>query len=127
MRSESRNDHGEGGRVAVNLMLGAILAARKDAMTQSQVRIEEKRAQMFIGLVLSGLVTVVTVFAAESVIVPVSQNNVQRIEITADSYSFTPDRLVAKVNIPVELVFKSASWIVPHNFVLIISQLREES
>jgi plastocyanin domain-containing protein len=56
--------------------------------------------------------------APEGVIVPVSQDNVQRLEITVDSYSFTPSRFVVKQNIPVELTFKSVSWIVPHNFVL---------
>ena len=71
------------------------------------------------GLVLLGLLKVATVFAAaETVIVPVSQDNVQRLEITVDSYSFTPSRFVVKQNIPVELIFKSVSWIVPHNFVL---------
>jgi len=91
----------------------------KDTMDQSKGKVEEKLAKMFIGLFLLGLVEVVTVFvAAESVIVPISQDNVQRLEITVDSYSFTPDSLVVKENIPVELIFKSVSWIVPHNFVL---------
>jgi plastocyanin domain-containing protein len=88
-------------------------------MDQPEGKVEEKLAKIFIGLVLLGLVEVVRVFAAaESLILPVSQDNVQRLEITVDSYSFTPDRLVVKENIPVELVFKSVSWIVPHNFVL---------
>jgi plastocyanin domain-containing protein len=88
-------------------------------MDQPKGKVEEKLAEILVGLVLLGLVEVVTVFAApETVIVPVSENNVQRLEITVDSYSFTPDRLVVKENIPVELVFKSVSWIVPHNFVL---------
>jgi plastocyanin domain-containing protein len=79
----------------------------------------QKFGKLFIGLVLLGLVEVATVFAAaESVIVPVSQDNVQRLEITVDSYSFTPSRFVVKQNIPVELIFKSVSWVVPHNFVL---------
>lgn len=62
----------------------------------------------------------VTAFAAasESVIVPVSEDNVQRLEIIVDSYSFTPNRFVVKENIPVELILKSVTWIVPHNFVL---------
>lgn len=70
-------------------------------------------------MVLLGLVKVVTAFAAaESMIVPVSEDNVQRLEITVDSYTFTPDRFIVKGNIPVELTFKSAAWVVPHNFVL---------
>ena len=80
----------------------------------------QKFGKSFIGLVLVGLLKVVPAFTAapESVTVPVSQDNVQRLEITVDSYSFTPSRFVVKQNIPVELTFKSVSWIVPHNFVL---------
>jgi plastocyanin domain-containing protein len=76
--------------------------------------------KIFFGLVLLGLLEVVPAFTAapESVIVPLSQDNVQRLEIIADSYSFTPSRFVVKQNIPVELTFKSVSWVVPHNFVL---------
>ena len=78
-----------------------------------------KLGKIFVGLILLGLVKVVTVFAAaQSVVVPLSPDNVQRLEITVDSYSLTPDRFVVKENIPVELIFKSVSWIVPHNFVL---------
>jgi plastocyanin domain-containing protein len=89
-------------------------------MDQPEGKVEEKFAKIFIGLILLGLVKVATAFTAapESVIVPVSQDNVQRLEITIDSYSFTPSRFVVKQNIPVELIFKSVSWIVPHNFVL---------
>ncbi len=54
----------------------------------------------------------------QAVIVPVGPDGVQRMEITVDSYSFTPNRLIVKENIPVELILKSISWIVPHNFVL---------
>jgi len=89
-------------------------------MDQPEGRVEGKAGKIFIGLVLLGLVKVVTAFAAppESLIVSVSQDNVQRLEITVDSYSFTPSRFAVKQNIPVELIFKSVSWIVPHNFVL---------
>jgi plastocyanin domain-containing protein len=77
-------------------------------------------ANILLGLVLLGLVVVGAAFAAapEGVIVPVSPDNVQRLEIIVDSYSFTPNRFVVKESIPVELTFKSVSWIVPHNFVL---------
>ena len=81
--------------------------------------VAQKLAGTAIGLVLLGLVKVVTAFAAaDTVIVPVSEDNVQRLEITVDSYSFTPSRFAVKQNIPVELIFKSVSWVVPHNFVL---------
>jgi plastocyanin domain-containing protein len=78
-----------------------------------------KFGKIFIGLVLLGL-KMVPAFAAapESVVVPLSQDNVQRLEITVDNYSFTPSRFVVKQNIQVELIFKSVTRIVPHNFVL---------
>ncbi len=50
--------------------------------------------------------------------VPIAADGVQRVEVTVDSYSFKPDRLIVKENVPVELVLKSVTWIVPHNFVL---------
>jgi plastocyanin domain-containing protein len=80
----------------------------------------QRFAKIFLGLILLGLVKVTTAFAAapESVIVPVSQDNVQRLEITVDNYSFRPNRIVVKENILVELIFKSVTRIVPHNFVL---------
>jgi len=80
----------------------------------------QKFGRIFIGVVLLGLLQAVTAFAAapETVTVPESQDNVQRLEITVDSYSFTPSRFAVKQNIPVELIFKSVSWVVPHNFVL---------
>ncbi|HXV83003.1 MAG TPA: cupredoxin domain-containing protein [Candidatus Binatia bacterium] len=80
----------------------------------------QKFTKTLMGLILLGLVKVTTAFAAapESVAVPVSKDNVQRLEIIVDSYSFTPSRFVVKQNIPVELIFKSVSWVVPHNFVL---------
>lgn len=89
-------------------------------MDQPEGKVEEKFGQIVIGLVLLGLVKVATAFAAgpESVIVPLSKDNVQGLEITVDSYSFTPSRFVVKQNISVKLMFKSVSWIVSHNFVL---------
>jgi plastocyanin domain-containing protein len=79
-----------------------------------------KGPKIFICLVLLELAKVATAVAAapENVIVPVSKDNVQRLEITVDNYSFTPNRIVVKENIPVELIFKSVTRIVPHNFVL---------
>ncbi|HXG53470.1 MAG TPA: cupredoxin domain-containing protein [candidate division Zixibacteria bacterium] len=75
-----------------------------------------KPAAAFIGPALLG--SVVLAAAPGGVVVPISPDNVQRLEITVDSYSFTPGRLVVKQNIPVELIFKNKSWMVPHNFVL---------
>ncbi len=57
-------------------------------------------------------------FAAEPLVVQTSPGGVQRAEIIADSYSYTPDHLIVKLNAPVELTIHSKTWIVPHNFVL---------
>jgi len=57
-------------------------------------------------------------FAAEPLEVPLSPGGIQRAEIIADSYSYTPDHLIVKLDVPVELTIHSKTWIVPHNFVL---------
>ncbi|MBI2360526.1 MAG: cupredoxin domain-containing protein [Deltaproteobacteria bacterium] len=79
-----------------------------------------KAGAALIGLMLFGPLHQAAASAAESraVVVPLSADGVQRLEITVDSYSFTPDRLIVKENTPVELTLKSVTWIVPHNFVL---------
>ena len=70
-------------------------------------------------MLLGSLQSMTNSSAAEpaAVIVPVSADGVQRVEITIDSYSFTPNHLIVKENTPVELILKSVTWIVPHNFV----------
>jgi plastocyanin len=55
---------------------------------------------------------------SEPVVVQPSSNGVQRLNVTVDSYSFSPNHIIVTVNTPVELVFKSVSKIVPHNFTL---------
>lgn len=42
----------------------------------------------------------------------------QRVEISAGSYYFRPDRVVVEKDVPVELVLESESYITPHNFVI---------
>lgn len=89
-------------------------------MGQAEGKSEKKFTKIFVGFALLGLLQAASAFAAapERVIVPVSVDHVQRLEITVDSYFFKPSHFVVKQNIPVELTFKGASWIVPHNFVL---------
>ena len=89
-------------------------------MNQMDVTVEGKHAQICIGLVLLGLLISATAVAAEqeTIIISISPDNVQRLEIKVDSYSFTPNRFAVRQDIPVELIFKSVSWIVSHNFVL---------
>ena len=78
-----------------------------------------KPCGVLISLMLFSLSWTLAAFAPESqgVIVPVSADGVQRMEVTVDSYSFTPNRLIVRENIPVELTLKSVTWLVPHNFV----------
>jgi plastocyanin len=43
-------------------------------------------------------------------------HTVQRFEIIVDSYSFKPDQITVKVGEPVEIVLRSVTSIIPHNF-----------
>ena len=55
---------------------------------------------------------------SNAVTVPIAGDGIQRIEITIDSYSFTPDHLIVKRHVPVELILTSVTLIIPHNFAL---------
>jgi plastocyanin domain-containing protein len=79
-----------------------------------------KPGGVLVSLMLFRLSWTLAAFAAESqgVIVPVSADGIQRMEVTVDSYSFTPNRVIVKESSPVELTLKSVTWLVPHNFVL---------
>ena len=57
-------------------------------------------------------------FAEELLVLETSPDGIQRADITADSYSYTPDQLIVKINVPVELTIRNKTWIVPHTFVL---------
>ena len=48
----------------------------------------------------------------------IADDGVQRAEIIGGGYFFTPDRIIVKVNIPVELKFRKEPGIVPHSFVV---------
>ena len=54
-------------------------------------------------------------FAVE---VPLAPDGVQRTVIEADSYDFVPRHLIVQAGRPVELTFKSLTWLVPHNVVI---------
>ena len=57
-------------------------------------------------------------FAVEPPVIQILPDGVQKTEITADSYSYTPDHLVVNLDVPVELTIRNKAWLVPHNFVL---------
>jgi len=55
---------------------------------------------------------------ASAVHVPFDSDGVQRAALEADSYRFSPTHLVVRAGQPVELVFTSLTWLVPHNVVI---------
>ena len=69
-----------------------------------------------LAIVMSGL----PLLAANpsAVEVPLSADGVQRAVIEADSYDFAPRHLVVRAGKPVELTFKSLTWLVPHNVII---------
>jgi len=75
---------------------------------------------IFMGGALAWWALAVSLYAADlfEFPVPVGTDGVQRATVEADSYSFTPSHLVVKGGKPVELIFKSVTWLVPHNLIL---------
>jgi plastocyanin domain-containing protein len=51
-------------------------------------------------------------------IVPIDKNGVQRVEVVASDYNFTPNHIVVMVNVPVEMSVRKDTLIVPHDFVI---------
>lgn len=49
-------------------------------------------------------------------------DGVQRVEVTAHAFYFDPNRIVLKLNVPVELHVKNHSAMVPHNFSCVAPQ-----
>lgn len=50
--------------------------------------------------------------------VETAPDGVQRVSITMDSYSYTPNHIIVRVGKPVELILTSVTILTPHNFVL---------
>lgn len=50
--------------------------------------------------------------------VETAPDGVQRVSITMDSYSYTPNHIIIRVGKPVELTLTSVTTLTPHNFVL---------
>jgi len=71
-----------------------------------------------VGLFLVALIIPLLSVATQPTVVELAADGVQRAEVIADSYSYTPDYLIVKPNIPVELSLQSKTWLVPHTFVL---------
>ncbi|MHB8770771.1 MAG: quinol oxidase [Syntrophales bacterium] len=48
----------------------------------------------------------------------VDPDGVQRVEVVGGSYFFTPNHIVVKLNVPVEMKVTMESGVIPHNIVL---------
>ncbi len=57
----------------------------------------------------------------EVVVVPAA-DGIQRVEVTAHTFWFEPNRIVVKAGLPVELHMKNGSFLVPHNFSCVAPQ-----
>lgn len=69
-----------------------------------------------LAIVMAGLpILAADPFAIE---VPIAADGVQRVVVEADSYDFAPRHLVVRAGRPVELTFKSLTWLVPHNVII---------
>lgn len=51
-------------------------------------------------------------------IAKVDTDGIQRVQITTREYSFTPNHIILKVNMPTELSVKKEAGFVPHNITL---------
>lgn len=53
-----------------------------------------------------------------TVVATLGADGVQRIEMVGGSYFFDPDRLVVKVNVPVEITIRKEKGFVPHDIAM---------
>lgn len=81
-------------------------------------RVEYRQVSGMLLVSLFALVPCVLGASPFAVEVPLSADGVQRTMIEAASYSFTPSHLVVRAGKPVELTFKSVSWLTPHNIII---------
>lgn len=69
-------------------------------------------------LALAALMAWADARAADPATPPGAAGPIQRVTVLLDSYSFSPDRVVVQVGVPVELTLASVATFTPHNFVL---------
>src|SRR5664279_5259133 len=77
----------------------------------------------FICLVLPALLLIAVVIGAvaedeKPVVVKIASDGVQRVEMLGGDYFFKPNHIIVKINVPVEIIIKKESGMVPHNIVL---------
>jgi heme/copper-type cytochrome/quinol oxidase subunit 2 len=76
------------------------------------------------GLMVAGSPVAIDSAAAQpaapsaSMVVPLGPDGVQRADVTLDSYSYHPNRLVVAAGKPVELTLTSVTTLTPHNFII---------
>lgn len=56
--------------------------------------------------------------AGEVYVAQTGPDGIQRVELEAGSYFFRPEHIVVSVGVPVELVIRNESKVVPHDFVM---------
>jgi plastocyanin domain-containing protein len=69
-------------------------------------------------LLLTALVMSAAAEEEKAVVVPIASDGIQRVEMLGGEYFFKPKHIIVKVNVPVEIILKKESGIVPHNIVL---------
>jgi plastocyanin domain-containing protein len=78
----------------------------------------KKIAIMFVVLSVSFLSLAVAKEAEKLYRASIDPDGVQRVEVVGGSYSYNPNHIIVKVNVPVELKVKKEKGVTPHNFVL---------
>lgn len=65
------------------------------------------------------ILPVLSAAAGESpAVARIDTDGIQRVEIVGGSYFFEPNRIIVKINIPVELSVKKKSGLTPHDIVM---------
>jgi plastocyanin domain-containing protein len=69
-------------------------------------------------LLLTGFVISAAAEEEKAVVVPIASDGVQRVEMLGGEYYFKPKHIIVKINVPVEIIVKKESGVVPHDIVL---------
>ncbi len=78
-----------------------------------------KNLAAVVGLVIVSIVLTMQVWGEEKTVKAlIDSDGVQRVELVGGSYFFKPERIIVKVQVPVELKFRKESGMVPHNIVM---------
>ena len=78
-----------------------------------------KNFAVVVGLVIISIVLTIQVWGEEKTVKAlIDSDGIQRVELVGGSYFFKPERIIVKVDVPVELKFRKESGMVPHNIVM---------